>query len=115
MLKDVPLWSLLTNSPTNVLTTPRFGLANPAQARVIMANGSEVENPKAVAEMMAPKDPISNVGFLPIASLMRAHCGAIRNSPNVKIETMMPAYVAVLSVPSSLCPGDRNESTITYM
>jgi hypothetical protein len=82
---------LLTNSPTKVFTTPKFGFARPAKALAAIAIGRELENPKIIAEITAPTDPTRRVGFLPILSLMRAHCGAAMNSPKVKTETMMAA------------------------
>lgn len=56
-----------------VLRTPRFGLAKPANSRAAMANGKERENPNINADIIAPIDPMINVGLRPIRSLMRAH------------------------------------------
>jgi hypothetical protein len=58
-----------------------------------IAIGRELENPNNNAENIATSDHMS-VGFVPIRPLILAHWGAIINSPNVKTETIMPAYIA---------------------
>jgi len=89
--KQSPCCDLGTNSPTKVPTTPKFGFSNPAQVLATMAHASERENPNKTAENTAPRVPIRRVDFLPILSLIRAHWGAMMNSPKVKTETMRPA------------------------
>lgn len=71
-----------TSSPTNVFTTPKLGFARPKSSLVAIAIGRDIEDPKDNIDVIAPRDPISRVGFRPILSLMRAHRGAILKSEN---------------------------------
>ena len=96
-----------TISATIVLMIPTFPFPAPANARIVIAIGTEVENPQTILVIIVFVMPSRMVGFRPSRSDAHPQGIAVTHWQSEKTAAVMPAHFATSAF------GTLNDSIIS--